>query len=226
MGHILREKSEAFEQAKELFKKNQIKKGYCIKRIRSDHGKEFENAKFFEFCDENDIVQEFTAPITPQQNGITKRKNRTIQEMDRTMIHCKIRATYFWGEAINTVCHLINLRSSRDKSPYEWCKGKNPIAKYFHVFKGKCFILRDWENLGKRVYNKRKKTIMETINVVIDDDSSDAPCEGEVQIVEGGKEVATEKTSEDLGKPSDVESIEEPSTPKHKMITKETTSRL
>jgi len=87
---LLREKSEAFEQAKALFKKNQIKKGYCIKRIRSDHGKEFENAKFFEFCDENDIVQEFTAPITPQQNGVTKRKNRTIQEMDQTMIHCKI----------------------------------------------------------------------------------------------------------------------------------------
>lgn len=78
---LIREKSEAFEQVKALFKKNQIKKGYCIKRIRSDHGKEFENAKFSKFCDENDIVQEFIAPIIPQQNGITKRKNRTIQEM-------------------------------------------------------------------------------------------------------------------------------------------------
>lgn len=67
---------------------------------------------------------------------------------------------------------------------------------------------------------------METINVVVDDDSSNAPWEGEVQIVEGGKEVATEKTSEDLGNPSDAKSTEEPSTPKPKIITKGTTSRL
>jgi hypothetical protein len=72
----------------------------------------------------------------------------------------------------------------------------------------------------------KNPSVMETINVVIHDDSSDAPCEGEVQIVEGGKEVATEKTSEDLGKPLDAESTEEPSTSKPKMITKETTSRL
>ena len=61
--------------------------------------------------------------------------------------------------------------------------------KYFRVFGSKCFILNDRENLGKfnaksdegiflgyfvnsrayRVYNKRTKTIMESINVVIDD---------------------------------------------------------
>lgn len=78
---LLREKSEVFEQAKALFKKIQVEKGNCIKRIRSDRGKEFENAKFSEFCDENGIVQEFSATITPQQKGIVKRKNRVIQEM-------------------------------------------------------------------------------------------------------------------------------------------------
>ena len=60
--------------------------------------------------------------------------------------------------------------------------------KYFRVFGSKCFILNDRENLGKfdaksdegiflgystsnwayRVYNKRTKTVMESINVKID----------------------------------------------------------
>ena len=65
--------------------------------------------------------------------------------------------------------------------------------KYFRVFGSKCYILNDRENLGKfdaksdegiflgystnsrayRVYNKRTKTVMELINVVIDDTISE-----------------------------------------------------
>jgi transposase InsO family protein len=49
-------------------------------RIRSDHGREFENSKFEELCRSYGIKQEFSAPITPQQNGVVERKNRVIQE--------------------------------------------------------------------------------------------------------------------------------------------------
>jgi hypothetical protein len=74
------------------------------------------------------------------------------------MIHSKNLAQYFWGEAVKT-------------------------------FGSKCYILRDRENLGKfdtksdegiflgystnsrayRVFNKRTETMMESINVVVDD---------------------------------------------------------
>ena len=75
------------------------------------------------------------------------------------------------------------------KTSYEIWNEKKPKMKYFWVFGSKCFILNDRENLGKfdaksdegiflgysvnsrtyRVYNKRTKTVMESINVVIDD---------------------------------------------------------
>jgi transposase InsO family protein len=58
-------------------------------RIRSDHGREFENTKFEEFCHSYGIQQEFSSPITPQQNEVVERKNRVIQEMARVMIHSK-----------------------------------------------------------------------------------------------------------------------------------------
>jgi hypothetical protein len=35
-------------------------------RIRNDHGREFENARFEEFCHSYGIQQEFSSPITPQ----------------------------------------------------------------------------------------------------------------------------------------------------------------
>jgi len=67
--------------------------------------------------------------------------------------------------------------------------------KYFRTFGSKCYILRDRENLGKfdpksdegiflgystnsrayRVFNKRTETVMESINVVIDDEEVEGP---------------------------------------------------
>jgi hypothetical protein len=47
---LLREKSDAFDAAQQLFKKIQIEQNCPIMRIRSDHGREFENARFEELC--------------------------------------------------------------------------------------------------------------------------------------------------------------------------------
>jgi transposase InsO family protein len=167
-------------------------------RIPSDHGREFENSKFEEFCLSYGIKQEFSSPITPQQNGVVERKNRVIQEMARVMIHSKNLAQHLWGEAINTACHIINkvyLRPETNKTPYEIWRGKKPKVKYFKTFGSKCYILCDRENLGKfdsksdegiflgysinsrayRVFNKRTETVMESINVVIDDEEIERP---------------------------------------------------
>ena len=51
-----------------------------IIRTRTDHGTEFENAHFDDFCLTNDIKHEFSAPITPQQNGVVERKKRFLIE--------------------------------------------------------------------------------------------------------------------------------------------------
>jgi len=58
-----------------------------ILKIRSDHGEEFENVPFNIFCEKHGIVHEFSSRRTPQQNGVVERKNITLQEMARTMIH-------------------------------------------------------------------------------------------------------------------------------------------
>ena len=83
---FLREKSEAYEKLEILCKKLQNEKGVPIVKIRSDHGKEFENARFESFYEKNGIKREFLAPETTQQNGVVERKNRVIQEMARVML--------------------------------------------------------------------------------------------------------------------------------------------
>ena len=105
---LFREKSEACEKMENLCKRLQNEKGVPIVKIRSDHGKEFENARFESFCKKKRIKKEFLAPKTSQQNGVVKRKNRVIQEMVRVMLLNKQIPKKFWGKAVNTSCHIGN----------------------------------------------------------------------------------------------------------------------
>jgi transposase InsO family protein len=57
-----------------------------VKKIRSENGTEFKNTQVEDFLGEEGIKHEFSTPYTPQQNGVTERKNRTLIEMARTML--------------------------------------------------------------------------------------------------------------------------------------------
>ena len=39
-----------------------------------------------DYCNEHGISHNFSTPRTPQQNGVVERKNRTLEEMARTML--------------------------------------------------------------------------------------------------------------------------------------------
>ena len=87
--NFIREKLDTFDVIKEPCTQLQREKDIAIVRIRSDHGIEFENVKFNEYCSGEGIKHEFSSPITPQQNGVVERKNRTLQESARVMLHAK-----------------------------------------------------------------------------------------------------------------------------------------
>ena len=68
------------------------------------------------FCTRSSISQEFSASITPQQNGVVERKNRVIQEMAKAMLYNKDVARNLWDEVVNIACHTVN-RVSLDPVP-------------------------------------------------------------------------------------------------------------
>ena len=104
---LLRDKVEAPEKMIHLCKKLQVQKGTVIAKIRSDHGREFENTKLATFCNDQSTHQEYSSPKTPQQNGIVEWKNRVVQEVARVMLHNKKMPKSFWGEVVNT-SHTFN----------------------------------------------------------------------------------------------------------------------
>jgi len=92
---FLRSKDNAYDVFSNFCTQIQSEKEMKSLKVISDHGGEFENEPFETFCEKHGIVHEFSSPRTPQQNGVVERKNRTLQEMARTMIHENNLAKHF-----------------------------------------------------------------------------------------------------------------------------------
>ncbi|GJY76848.1 retrovirus-related pol polyprotein from transposon TNT 1-94 [Tanacetum coccineum] len=76
---FLKDKTEAFDQLKIFSKKIQNQLGCTLVSIRTNHDREIDNeVKFGEFCNANGFIHNFSAPRTPQSNGVVERKNRTL----------------------------------------------------------------------------------------------------------------------------------------------------
>lgn len=123
-----------------------------IIRIRIDYRREFEKSSFSKYNSSERISHEFSAPITPWQNEVVERKNRTLQEMARLMLPAKSLPHYFWAEAINTTCHIHNpvtISPCTNVINYDLWKEMKPKIKYFRVFGSTCYILIYWEKIRK-----------------------------------------------------------------------------
>ena len=58
-----------------------------INIFRSDNGGEFTSNELKDFCKETRVKRGLTIPYNPQQNGVVERKNRSIMEAVKAMIH-------------------------------------------------------------------------------------------------------------------------------------------
>ena len=84
--YVLKEKKEVLSKFKE-FKNLVEKQSECkLKSLRTDRGGEYVSHAFDEYCKENGIAHQLTMPQTPQQNGVSERKKRTIMNMVRCML--------------------------------------------------------------------------------------------------------------------------------------------
>ena len=111
--------------------------GYKIKMVRSNRGGELLATAFRDVCETAGIKRQFTAPYSPQQNGVVERRNRTVMEMARSILKGMSVPGCFWGEAVRHSVHLLNRLPTKVmgyRTPFEgWC-GRKPQLGHMRVF--------------------------------------------------------------------------------------------
>nr|GEY51088.1 hypothetical protein [Tanacetum cinerariifolium] len=126
----------------------------------------------------------------------TEFKNQVLKEYfdkaTRTMLIFSCASLFLWAEAIATECFTQNrsiIHCCFNKTPYQLINGRKPDISFLHVFGALCYPKNDREDIGKlgakgdigffigysadscayKVYKRRTKKIMETMNVSFDE---------------------------------------------------------
>ncbi|GJX82634.1 retrotransposon protein, putative, ty1-copia subclass [Tanacetum coccineum] len=91
------------------------------------------------------VVSQLTPPRTPQLNGVAERRKRTLLDMIRSMMSQAILPISFWGYALETATHILNLVPTKKVSntPFEMWKGKRPSPEHIKIRGCEVFVRRE-----------------------------------------------------------------------------------
>ena len=78
-----------------------------------------------------------TTPYNPQQNEVAERKNRTIMEVAREILHDQDLPMHIWAEAARTAVYVHNHtlhKVPKNKTPEEVLFDKKPEVSHLKIF--------------------------------------------------------------------------------------------
>ncbi|GJR54988.1 putative RNA-directed DNA polymerase [Tanacetum coccineum] len=192
--YTLKTKDQVLDVFKQFHALVERQTGKKLKCIRSDNGGEY-IGPFDAYCREHGIQHQKTPPKTPQLNGLAERMNRTLVERVRCLLsHAGLPAS-FWGEALNTAVHVINLTPCvplRFDVPDRVWSGKDVSYHHLRVFgcKASVHIPKDerskldvknkpcvflgygQDELGYRLYDPVQKKLVRSRDVEFDEDQT------------------------------------------------------
>ncbi|GJY54046.1 retrovirus-related pol polyprotein from transposon TNT 1-94 [Tanacetum coccineum] len=184
-------KDEAPDEIKTFLKNITVLLQAPVIIVRTDNDTEFKNQVLQEYFNSVVISHQASYVRTPQQNGVVEQRNRTLVEAARTMLIFSRAPLFLWAEAIATACYTQNrsiIHRRFDKTPYELINGRKSDISFLYVFGALCYPKNDRKDIGKlgakgdigffvgysanscayRVYKRRTKKIIETMNVTFD----------------------------------------------------------
>ncbi|GJY42370.1 retrotransposon protein, putative, ty1-copia subclass [Tanacetum coccineum] len=102
--------------------------------------------------DDESFDQCFTPPYTPQHNGVSERRNRTLLDMVQSMMNLTTLPLSFWDYALESATRILNMVLTKkvDKTPYELWYEKVPNLSYLKVWGCEALVKRDTPNKLKQ----------------------------------------------------------------------------
>nr|GEV86236.1 retrovirus-related Pol polyprotein from transposon TNT 1-94 [Tanacetum cinerariifolium] len=135
--YFLCTKDQAFDTFKEYKKSIENELRTTLKMLRTDQGGEFTSNEFTQYCKENSIAPQLTAPYSSQQNGVVERQNRTIMSTTRCMMKATKMSQNFWAKSVRYAIYILNsvpTNALEDITPYEAIKRRKPNLENIIVF--------------------------------------------------------------------------------------------
>ena len=133
----LKAKSDVFMCFKHFVAMAENVSGCKVGTLRSDRGGEYMSKEFDAYLAECGIKHQCTVPYTPQQNGVSERKNRSLMEMARCMVKSQALPHAFWLEAVMCATYVLNrcpTKALQSVTPYEAWHGRKPSIAHLRVF--------------------------------------------------------------------------------------------
>ncbi|TYK16300.1 gag/pol protein [Cucumis melo var. makuwa] len=99
--------------------------------------------RFQDYMIEHGIQSQLSALGTPQQNGVSERRNRTLLDVVRSMMSYAQLPSSFWGYTVETAVHILNNVPSKSVSetPFELWRGYKPSLSHFRIWGCQTYVL-------------------------------------------------------------------------------------
>ena len=199
--YLLRKKDETEKAYKQYEAWVETHMGVKIKVLSSDRGGEYQGEDFVAYLKSKGTHQKLNVHDTHHQTGVAERRNRTIAERIRALLHASGLPKNLWGEAARHVVWLLNRTTTKaveGMTPFEAAFGRKPDLKgvrewgenvYVRVEKGTKLGGRvregkwlgiDEESKGARIYWPDTKSVTVERNIYFDNTSANRFEEEEV----------------------------------------------
>jgi transposase InsO family protein len=134
---VLGNKGEAADAIRRTQATAEAECGRKLRVLRTNNGGEFIATEFASYCADEGIHRHYSAPYSPQQNGVVERCNQTVVGMARALLKQRGMLAVFWGETVVTTVYILNrspTKALEGRTPYEPWHGHKPAVSHVRVF--------------------------------------------------------------------------------------------
>ncbi|GKE27124.1 retrotransposon protein, putative, ty1-copia subclass [Tanacetum coccineum] len=185
--YLLKHKHEVFEPFKVFQKEVENQLSKTIKLLHSDRGGEYMSQEFLDHLKDHRIIAHRTPPYTPQHNGVSKRRNRTLVDMVRSMMSQTTLPKSFWDYALETATRILNMVPTEkvEKTPYEPDKLESRSIKcifirypkeimgysFYYPPENKVLVVRNAEFLENSLITQNVSGSLEDLEIIQEEDT-------------------------------------------------------
>ncbi|GKE69839.1 retrotransposon protein, putative, ty1-copia subclass, partial [Tanacetum coccineum] len=138
----------------------------------SDRGGEYLSQEFLDHLKDHGIIAHRTPPYTPQHNGVSERRNKTLLDMVRSMMSQTTLLKSFWDYALETAACILNMVPTKkvENTPYEdtqrkqWDIPSTTPAKKF-------LVARNAEFLKNSLITQEASGSLEDLEIIQEEDT-------------------------------------------------------